>query len=644
MKKSWKTWTGIGCLVILVAGCILTGVGAIILKRAARPEKLRTLAEQKLTAAAGEPVHIAGMDFHIFPLPTLDATGVAVGDPSKPALSLERVVIKPAILPLLGRHLIIRSVELEKPDLTFRRDRNGKWIFPLTLPAAKGGGAKKSGGEAPVIQKLLIKNGRIHYRDEKFLAPGGRPLDLTLSGIDAEWNLGAAGGLDVKLQGSLQDGGQVSLSAKKSPSLSMEANLKSVKAATLAPLLWSFARIAPVSGKVSIQTQAKGPDLDHLAADVSVKLDQVGSPGFGAPKATGPITPVSGSIRSGLKWTSSGVDITSVSADLPHTHITGSGRAGSGGASLNLASQSVDSRDLPALQALFGMAPIPGLSISGKCPLKVSIRIPSGPRPLSATGSAEIEALRLSTLQIEQVSTKLNLASGVLKLSPLTFKAYGGAEKGEITLDLDRTPIQYAVKTEMSGVDVNKVLSSNTKVKDTLYGTGLAKADVKGVGFTAGALKQSLSGTASLDVKKGVIKNFPLLATVNRVLKVTGGSGKDTQFDSLTGDFKIAGGKAHSDNINLKAGEMTVHGAGDIGFNLILDIKGRIVFSPEKTQELVHSVGELSSLVNQKGRLVLPLVISGSVDNPSINIDIKDLLKKKLQKDLKDKLLQKLFG
>ncbi|MEJ2368203.1 MAG: AsmA-like C-terminal region-containing protein, partial [Acidobacteriota bacterium] len=143
---------------------------------------------------------------------------------------------------------------------------------------------------------------------------------------------------------------------------------------------------------------------------------------------------------------------------------------------------------------------------------------------------------------------------------------------------------------------------------------------------------------------KGVIKNFPLLATVNRVLKVTGGSGKDTQFDSLTGDFKIAGGKAHSDNINLKAGEMTVHGAGDIGFNLILDIKGRIVFSPEKTQELVHSVGELSSLVNQKGRLVLPLVISGSVDNPSINIDIKDLLKKKLQKDLKDKLLQKLFG
>ncbi|MEJ2421714.1 MAG: AsmA-like C-terminal region-containing protein, partial [Acidobacteriota bacterium] len=120
--------------------------------------------------------------------------------------------------------------------------------------------------------------------------------------------------------------------------------------------------------------------------------------------------------------------------------------------------------------------------------------------------------------------------------------------------------------------------------------------------------------------------------------------GKDTQFDSLTGDFKIAGGKAHSDNINLKAGEMTVHGAGDLGFNLILDIKGRIVFSPEKTQELVHSVGELSSLVNQKGRLVLPLVISGSVDNPSINIDIKDLLKKKLQKDLKDKLLQKLFG
>ena len=67
---------------------------------------------------------------------------------------------------------------------------------------------------------------------------------------------------------------------------------------------------------------------------------------------------------------------------------------------------------------------------------------------------------------------------------------------------------------------------------------------VTGSGSTAEAIQQGLGGQIRLRLTDGVLKNYPLLARVNQVAGVTGGSGNDTRFESLTGTANIGQGRA----------------------------------------------------------------------------------------------------
>jgi uncharacterized protein YhdP len=80
----------------------------------------------------------------------------------------------------------------------------------------------------------------------------------------------------------------------------------------------------------------------------------------------------------------------------------------------------------------------------------------------------------------------------------------------------------------------------------------------------------------------GVIKNFPLLATLNQVLGLTGGDSKDTKFDSFSASATIGGGKARTNDLLLKAGELSMTGAGAFGFDQSLDFKLKAMVSAAK--------------------------------------------------------------
>ncbi len=336
--------------------------------------------------------------------------------------------------------------------------------------------------------------------------------------------------------------------------------------------------------------------------------------------------------------------IEEMDAKLGSTGVKGSAEVGSKETVLKIEANSLENRDLPALMALIGMEPIAGLSISGKVPLKAELHIPSGNEPISATGHASVEKLKLGTMEIGKVEAPFQLSRGVVTLKPFTFEAYKGREKGTVSLNLNRTPLSYSIHTSLDGLDVNDALSANTSAKDFLYGTAKADGDVHGAGFDQGALTKNLGGDAFISVVDGMLKNFPLLARINQALHITQGNDKDTKFDSLTGHFAIASGKAHTEDLLLKAGELNVAAKGDVNLNLTLDMKGTATFSPAKSKELTHSLSELSRLTNDKGELELPLVISGPISSPNINVDITGALKKGVTGEIKDKLKDKLKG
>jgi hypothetical protein len=120
-------------------------------------------------------------------------------------------------------------------------------------------------------------------------------------------------------------------------------------------------------------------------------------------------------------------------------------------------------------------------------------------------------------------------------------------------------------------------------------------------------------------------------------------SGNNTAFKDLRADVRIENGKIHSKGLVLKAADYVIYGDGWVSLDRQMGMKSSIVFSSEATKNLVNQVKVLKYLTDDKGQLVLPLTLSGSVLKPTVAPDI-DVLSKKLQDAALDAGLDELKG
>ncbi|HEX9053895.1 MAG TPA: AsmA family protein [Gemmatimonadales bacterium] len=327
---------------------------------------------------------------------------------------------------------------------------------------------------------------------------------------------------------------------------------------------------------------------------------------------------------------------------LGSTTVTGAAEAGPKGASLQLASESIESADLPSLFALAGMRPYPGLAISGRAPFELSTTIAPDFKTFVAAGKAAIAHVKLGTLALDDMSSEFRFEKGVFTLNPFTFTFFGGKQQGLVAIDLSQPTPVYTIRSGVSGLDVNRALSATTTMKDFLLGRASVTADVKGSGSSAPAIQKSLTGTVKFQLTNGVIKNFPLLARVNQALGITEGNDNDTKFESLSGTAAIGGGKAKTNDLLLKAGELSMNGAGVLGFDQSLDFKLHAVMSAAKSQQLLGKLGPLGRLRNAQGEIVVPVTVTGTTRAPKYGVDIGSVAKKQAKEEIQKGLI-KLF-
>jgi AsmA protein len=207
-------------------------------------------------------------------------------------------------------------------------------------------------------------------------------------------------------------------------------------------------------------------------------------------------------------------------------------------------------------------------------------------------------------------------------------------------VDLNQPVPAYRIRTSVQDLDVNQALSANTTTKNFLAGKGRVVGNVRGSGNTAAALKRSLTGTVEYELKDGVIRNFPLLAAINQALGVTEGTDQDTKFQSLSGTATIGGGKARTNNLSLRAGELSLTGKGTVGFNQRLDLRMTATASPEMSNQLVQRVGILQRLSNDRGQVTFPVIVRGTTTAPRISVDLGSVAKKQLEGKVEKGLLE----
>lgn len=153
-------------------------------------------------------------------------------------------------------------------------------------------------------------------------------------------------------------------------------------------------------------------------------------------------------------------------------------------------------------------------------------------------------------------------------------------------------------------------------------------------GRNAAEILSSLKGTAKISVTQGRLAALDLPATLQRTLgtqQPTDGSKGTTQFTSLSGDVTIAQSKMNIENLLLDAPGIRLTGSGVIGFDEGLNLS-----------LIARLTGGLAQLVNT-GPLHLPaglntdvpLLVTGTVDNPKVRPEIGKMVKNDLHDAVK---------
>ena len=363
-------------------------------------------------------------------------------------------------------------------------------------------------------------------------------------------------------------------------------------------------------------------------------------------KGGGPTVTTISDIEADLQAAGGALKVPSFTGKLGQTTVSGAAEAGPKGATLHLTSESIENADLPALFALAAMPPYPDLSISGKAPFELTTNVAPDFKTFVATGKASIERVKFGTFVLDRMSSSFRYDKGIFTLDPFSFIFFGGKQQGTVAIDLNQPAPVYTIKSSITGLDVNRALSATTSNKDFLFGTASLSTNVKGSGSSAPAIEKSLAGTAKFQLANGVIKNFPLLATVNQALGITEGTSKDTKFESMSGTAAIGGGKARTNDLLLKAGELTMTGAGEFGFDQSLNLKLKTIVSSAKSQQLLGKLGPLGRLRNAQGELVIPVTVSGTTTAPRYGVDVGSVAKQQVKEQVQqgvEKGLMKLF-
>ncbi len=329
-----------------------------------------------------------------------------------------------------------------------------------------------------------------------------------------------------------------------------------------------------------------------------------------------------------------------LTASVGRSKVAGEGSLGAGGLDLALRWTDLRAGDLPLVFALLGTRSPAGLSVEGRDPLTLHLRVDAGGQ-VSASGRVAADRAALGTLAMTSFQSPIDFAGSRLTLGSMAFRAYSGTGRGRLAVNTASVPISWGLNADLRQADIDAFLSANTPAKGKVSGTGTIAARLQGT--SRAPVEQTVAGTVAVDIANGVIHDFPLLSSLYSALKLGGGD-RDLRFQTLSATFGVADARATTNDLVARTGELTLTSAGTIAFDQTIAMTGTATFSAARSDAFVHSIRELSALKNASGEVQVPFTISGSVAAPRFSIDVAGLLRRGLENQLKQSLGDRLKG
>lgn len=259
-------------------------------------------------------------------------------------------------------------------------------------------------------------------------------------------------------------------------------------------------------------------------------------------------------------------------------------------------------------------------------------------------GEFALDAGALLFRQYEVADARLTatLEDGLLRVSKLAGRAWGGSFAGSGSADADSGRV--TARLDAKGVNVNALLEDVADT-DLLEGSGNVAADLASSGATVGALRSNLGGTAAMQLRDGAIRGINLARSLrqakaalslNQDAVVQANETEKTDFSEMSVSARIADGVAHSDDLDIKSPFLRIGGEGrfDIG-------RGRIDYEARATV-IGSPAGQGGAELEALRGVTVPVALSGPFEAIDWKIQWSAVATAAVKQKLKDELSEKI--
>jgi uncharacterized protein involved in outer membrane biogenesis len=263
---------------------------------------------------------------------------------------------------------------------------------------------------------------------------------------------------------------------------------------------------------------------------------------------------------------------------------------------------------------------------------------PSMLTKMTGGGTVAIGVIQYDDLVLNNTHANVTLNHGLITMNPVTADLYNGKENGSITVDMRPAQPVYTVNLKTDKVDANKLISSVSDVKQTIYGLLASNVNASFSSSSATSIARSLNGSMAINLTNGKLMNLDLLHELASVGKFLGnGFGPPKNFTDLvqlTGNFDVKNGLAQTNNLKAVIDGGTMAAAGLINLaDQSLNLHVTAVLNKAISQQVGGTqVGGFmnTALANNQGELVLPVIVTGTFQHPQVAPDVQQIAKMKL--------------
>src|SRR5690606_3723915 len=127
------------------------------------------------------------------------------------------------------------------------------------------------------------------------------------------------------------------------------------------------------------------------------------------------------------------------------------------------------------------------------------------------TGTVKVDDLRVRDIQLRDLAAQIRAAEGKLDISKVAANLYDGQAMVNLTAKSDQS---MSLDLKLDKVAVEPFMQALMS-DGHLSGTGTLQSSLQAKGDTVDALLASLSGKASLQIRKGAIRGFDANRTIH---------------------------------------------------------------------------------------------------------------------------------